>query len=89
MRYMYENFALTGKGVDSESYLEAVNQVTGSDFTDFFDKYFYGTEKFPIVSEFEGEEKNPRENIDWIWWLGLTSFAIFIVAFYFKKKRGQ
>ena len=51
--YLYENFALKGKEVDSKTFLQVINEITGHDFTDFFNRYFYGTEKFPIVIEFE------------------------------------
>jgi len=53
IRYMYENFALKGKEITSIAFLQVVNNVTNHDFTDFFDKYFYGTEKFPLIIEFE------------------------------------
>ncbi len=53
IHYLYENYALKGKEVTSNDFIEAVNLVTGHDFTEFFNKYFYGTEKFPLVVEFE------------------------------------
>jgi len=57
IHYMYVDFALAGRDVTATGFLQAINKITGHDFTDFFNKYFYGTEEFPLVIEFEQKER--------------------------------
>ena len=40
---------------NTESFVKAVNMVTGVDFTDFMEKYLYGTEEYPVIKELEEE----------------------------------
>ena len=55
MRLLYHNFyqaaAVTnygpGRGYEEKDLLDAVNAVTGGDFTEFFEKYVHGTEPLP------------------------------------------
>ncbi len=43
MRLMYERFGKTGIGYSESDYLQAVNEVSGIDFQEFFTTYYYGT----------------------------------------------
>jgi predicted metalloprotease with PDZ domain len=45
-RYLATNY--WGTSVSNDDLLSAVNHVTGADFSDFFSKYVYGTEKLPL-----------------------------------------
>jgi hypothetical protein len=49
-KLVYEKFGInSGKiGVTTPEYLNAFNTVSGKDYTDFFSKYIYGTEKLPL-----------------------------------------
>jgi len=46
-RYLAANY--WGTRLSNDDILQAVNQVTGTDFSDFFSKYVYGTEKLPLT----------------------------------------
>ena len=50
MRTMYERFPLSGGGYTPDDLLNTINEVSGSDFTDFFDRYIRGTEDFDFAS---------------------------------------
>ena len=50
MKYLFDQYALTGKRLSSDVILPAVNAVAGYDFTPFFEKYVQGTEKLPLRS---------------------------------------
>ena len=52
MRYMYENFGLKGKRYLTNDILVALNTVTDSNWSEFFDKYVYGTEPLPLDGKF-------------------------------------
>lgn len=52
MRYMYENFGLKGKRYSTNDILDALNIVTDNDWSEFFDKYVYGTEPLPLDGKF-------------------------------------
>lgn len=45
-RYLSANY--WGDRISNDDLLQAVNHVTGADFSDFFSKYVYGTEKLPL-----------------------------------------
>ena len=55
MRLMYQRFYgapaatyyLPGRGYEESDILQTVNEVSGSDFTDFFRRYVQGTDPFP------------------------------------------
>jgi hypothetical protein len=53
MRYMYENYGLTGKRYTTDDVLVALNTITNQDWADFFNKYIYGTEPLPLDGVFE------------------------------------
>jgi len=50
MRTMYERFPLSGPGYTSGDLLAVINEVSGADFTDFFDRHIRGTKDFPFES---------------------------------------
>jgi predicted metalloprotease with PDZ domain len=58
LRYMYGEFYdapaatyyLPGKGYTERDILDAVNRVSGSDFTSFFERYVEGTDPLPYAS---------------------------------------
>jgi predicted metalloprotease with PDZ domain len=45
-----ENYYLPGRGYEDKDILAAANEVTGSDLTDFFNRYIQGTEPLPYKS---------------------------------------
>ena len=45
-RYLAANY--WGNRLSNDDLLQAVNHVTDADFSDFFSKYIYGTEKLPL-----------------------------------------
>lgn len=59
LRLMYQKFYETtpssyygsGRGYEEKDILEALNAVSGSDFTSFFDRYVRGTEELPYAAE--------------------------------------
>jgi PGF-pre-PGF domain-containing protein len=53
--YVYENYADKGIGYSVEDILDAANQVSGNDYTGFFDAYVYGDEPLPVVED--GEDR--------------------------------
>lgn len=50
MRTMYERYPLSGPGYTPADLLAVINEVSGADFTDFFDRHIRGTEDFPLES---------------------------------------
>jgi len=53
-RQLYEKYGILSEGTPSnEEILAVINNVSGSDFTDFFNKYIYGMEKLPVTREQE------------------------------------
>ena len=46
-RYLAANY--WGTRLSNDDLLQAVNHVTGANFSDFFSKYVYGTEKLPLT----------------------------------------
>jgi len=53
MRFMYETYGLTSKRYTSKDVFLGLNAITGRDWTNFFDKYVYGTEPLPLDGKFE------------------------------------
>ena len=53
MRYLYENFGLTGRRYVTEDILFSLEEISNQDWSDFFDKYVYGTEVLPLDGKFE------------------------------------
>jgi hypothetical protein len=53
LRYMYVNFSLKQKCFTTEEALQALNNLSGDNWTDFFNAYIYGTEKLPLNGDFE------------------------------------
>jgi predicted metalloprotease with PDZ domain len=49
IRQLYFNFALMGKGVSEENYLDTLQNVAGISFREFFDQYDYGTHPFESI----------------------------------------
>ena len=48
MHHLYQAYPLDGPGVaDRYGYVEAINEVTGQDLSDFFDRYIAGTDELP------------------------------------------
>jgi predicted metalloprotease with PDZ domain len=43
-RYLYSNYAANTQGVPEDGFQRALEEVTGSSFEDFFDRYVYGTD---------------------------------------------
>ena len=52
MRYMYENYGLKEKRFSTIEILNALNTITERDWSEFFDKYVYGTEPLPLDGRF-------------------------------------
>ncbi len=50
MHLMVRRFGDTNTRFDVDDVLDAVNQVSGSDFSDFFDRYIYGAEEMPDIA---------------------------------------
>ena len=50
MRTMYERFPLEGGGYTPDDLLHVINEVSGSDFTEFFNRSIRGTEDFDFES---------------------------------------
>lgn len=48
MRTMYERFPLSGPGYTPDDLLKVINELSGSDFDEFFERYIRGTEDFPF-----------------------------------------
>lgn len=53
MRTMYERFPLSGPGYTPADLLAVINEISGADFTEFFERHIRGTEDFPLDSLFE------------------------------------
>lgn len=53
MREMYQRFPLEDGGFDSDDLLGVINELTGSDFDPFFDRYIRGTEEFDLQGKLE------------------------------------
>jgi len=51
VKYVYENYAVKGIGYRIEDVLNAVNTVSGNDYTAFFEAYIYGNETLPILEK--------------------------------------
>lgn len=50
MRTMYERYPLSGPGYTPDDLLRVINELSGSDFTEFFNRYIRGTEDFDFES---------------------------------------
>lgn len=50
MRTMYERFPLSGPGYTPADLLAVINEISGADFTEFFERHIRGTEDFPLES---------------------------------------
>ncbi|MDP2907238.1 MAG: hypothetical protein Q8O03_04830 [Nanoarchaeota archaeon] len=50
-KYLYENYALKDIGYTIEDILNAFNTVSGNDYSDFFNAYILGNERFPVIKE--------------------------------------
>ncbi|MCL4199042.1 MAG: PDZ domain-containing protein [Phycisphaerales bacterium] len=50
MRTMYERFPLSGPGYTPADLLAVINEISGADFTGFFERHIRGTEDFPFES---------------------------------------
>lgn len=48
MRSFYVNTGQAGQPYSLELFISTVKDVTGKDFTDFFNRYVYGTERLPL-----------------------------------------
>lgn len=48
MRYLYENYALKGRGFPESDLRTAFETVAGGEMSEFFNRYVYGKEKFPF-----------------------------------------
>lgn len=48
LRTLYERFALKGRGYSRDDLLNVVNELSGSDFGDFFGSYVGGTDPLPF-----------------------------------------
>jgi predicted metalloprotease with PDZ domain len=53
MKYMYENHGLQGKRFTTNDIFVALNTITASDWTGFFNKYVFGIEPLPLNGIFE------------------------------------
>lgn len=53
MRTMYDRFPLSGPGYTPADLLAVISEISGADFTGFFDRHIRGTEDFPFESLFE------------------------------------
>lgn len=49
-----ESYYLPGRGYEESDILASINEVSGSDFTDFFNRYISGTEPLPYHSALAG-----------------------------------
>ncbi len=50
-RYIYDNYIMKSIGFKVEDILQATNDITGVDFTTFFDAYIYGNQDIPVLVE--------------------------------------
>ena len=48
LRRMYRQFAVNGVGYTRDDLIATVNEVSGDDFSEFFDKYIAGTDELPF-----------------------------------------
>ncbi len=48
MRYMYEQLGLQNRRFRTRDVIQALRQVSGRDFQDFFDRYVVGNERLPV-----------------------------------------
>jgi predicted metalloprotease with PDZ domain len=51
LRATYDEYGIYGGVVTNADILRILNQVTGEDFTDFFNKYVYGTVELPLTEQ--------------------------------------
>jgi Domain of unknown function (DUF4214) len=66
MRLIYQRYGAEYKGsISNQQILSIFNEVSGVDFTDFFNRYIYGAEKLPLDGKtFEWICHNDRRSID-------------------------
>jgi predicted metalloprotease with PDZ domain len=53
MQYMYEKYGLTWNRYSTSDILIGLNSITSSDWTEFFNKYIYGTEELPLDGDLD------------------------------------
>lgn len=53
LKYLYETYSLKQKCFTTKKALQALNELSGQDWTDFFNAYIYGIEKLPLNGKFE------------------------------------
>ncbi len=53
MKFLYDKFEYGQLEFTSQDILEALNDLTGDDWTSFFDSYIYGNDELPLNGEFE------------------------------------
>lgn len=53
LKYLYKNYALSDNRPKNSDMLIALNTVSGKDFTEFFNRYIYGTEPLPLNGTFQ------------------------------------
>lgn len=54
MKLIYQKYGIGSQGdVTTVQFLSALNELSGKDFTEFFNRYIYGKEKLPVDGSFE------------------------------------
>jgi len=53
LRYLYNNYSLNKKCFGTKDTIEALNQISGEDWSVFFEKFIYGTEELPLDGKFQ------------------------------------
>jgi hypothetical protein len=53
LKYLYDTYTLKQRCFTTTNALQALNEITGEDWTEFFNAYIYGTEKLPLNGSFE------------------------------------
>ena len=53
LRQIYLNYGLKMKPVSNPIILEELNRYSAQDWTEFFDKYIYGTDELPLTKNFQ------------------------------------
>lgn len=53
LRYMYEKYTLKQRCFTTKDTIQALNEISGENWIDFFNAYIYGTGKLPLNGKFE------------------------------------
>ena len=53
LKYLYEKYALKQTCITTKNAIQALNDISGENWTDFFNAYLYGNEELPLKGTFE------------------------------------